>query len=379
MCSIRNRGYFSTLRPESAPTLAGNVLIPAVCAIALAVLPGAARAADVTWDNGSSNFLWDTTSLNWSGAAWNNANGDGAIFGAAGLGAITVAGPINVNSFNFTVDGYSFVGPGQFNIVNGVSTQTTAVANVASGATAKFHVPLNSSLGFQKIGPGTLELNSPISVVGGIGLDGRNTLTADLLIGGWQSPIPSGTLRVTSGAVIPSSTKVSISDGYLDIGGNTVTIGALTFPNQNSPVTWNPLINAAGCGVIGSGTLRVLGEINVIGVTGGNQSSNTIAANLDMGGGTQIVRIGAQSSFGLSASLQFTGTISNGSLFKSYGTQSNGVQAAQDGMGLFGNNTYTGATILNGGTNVVTGTNASTLLKQAGAAGAANTSTVWLQ
>ncbi|MGH7176057.1 MAG: hypothetical protein ACREJC_01640, partial [Tepidisphaeraceae bacterium] len=62
-----------------------------VAAATAAVAP--TRAADVTWDNGSTNFVWDTSSLNWTGAAWNNAAGNGAIFGATGAGAITVPGP----------------------------------------------------------------------------------------------------------------------------------------------------------------------------------------------------------------------------------------------------------------------------------------------
>ena len=51
---------------------------------------GKLRAADVTWNNGSASFLWNLTDLNWSTGAWNNANGDGAIFGATGAGAINV-------------------------------------------------------------------------------------------------------------------------------------------------------------------------------------------------------------------------------------------------------------------------------------------------
>src|SRR5689334_13468600 len=62
----------------------------------------AVRAADVSWDNGSSNMAWDTSSVNWTGAAWNNAAGDGAVFGAVGAGAINLPGAINVDSMNFT-------------------------------------------------------------------------------------------------------------------------------------------------------------------------------------------------------------------------------------------------------------------------------------
>ena len=43
------------------------------------------------------------------------------------------------------------------------------------------------------------------------------------------------------------------------------------------------------------------------------------------------------------------------------------MMIAADGMGLFGNNTYTGSTVLNGGFNAVTGTNASTFVEAVGA------------
>src|SRR5438045_2105061 len=107
-------------------------LVRAAAILAVASFVGSSRAADVNWDNGSGNFIWDTSSLNWTGAAWNNSAGDGAIFGATGVGAISVPGPINVNSLNFTVDGYSLNGTGPLNFVNGTSTQTTAVVNVAA-------------------------------------------------------------------------------------------------------------------------------------------------------------------------------------------------------------------------------------------------------
>src|SRR5262249_48907119 len=119
-------------------------------------------------------------------------------------------------------------------------------------------------------------------------------------------------------------------------------------------------------GVIGSGTLRVNGEINVIGQTGGN-FGNAIDANLDLGGGTQVVRGGANASAASAAALMFTRTISNGSLVKTFGYNINGVFTGQDGIALLGNNTYAGSTAINGSglgvVSVATGTNASTSLK----------------
>src|SRR5687767_12377252 len=131
----------------------------ALAALAATSSATSLRAADVNWDNGSGNSLWDTSSLNWSGAAWNNANGDGAIFGATGVGAISLPGPINVNSLNFTVDGYSLIGTGPINFVPGTSTQTSGVVNVAASSSATINPTINSTVGFQKIGAGTLTLN----------------------------------------------------------------------------------------------------------------------------------------------------------------------------------------------------------------------------
>ena len=62
-----------------------------------------------------------------------------------------------------------------------------------------------------------------------------------------------------------------------------------------------------------------------------------------------------------------TGVLSNGSLLKTYSFNPNGMMVTADGIGLFGNNTYTGSTVINGGFNAVTGTNASTFVEVVGA------------
>lgn len=88
--------------------------------------------------------------------------------------------------------------------------------------------------------------------------------------------------------------------------------------------------------------------------------------NLDMGGGTQVIRVSnaqAQTQWG---GLQMMGVLSNGSLLKTVGFNQNGVMAPGDGIGLFANNTYTGSTRIGGGFNAVTGTNASTSVEVIG-------------
>ena len=114
-----------TLRRGAAFTLASAIMFSGAMNSPL-------RAADVTWDNGSANLLWDLSSLNWSGAAWNNLAGDGAIFGPTGVGTIDVTAPINVNSLNFTANGYTLGGAGSLTFVDGSSTFGTGFINVRS-------------------------------------------------------------------------------------------------------------------------------------------------------------------------------------------------------------------------------------------------------
>jgi autotransporter-associated beta strand protein len=325
-------------------------LTAALVAAAGLALANSAGAADVTWDNGASNFLWDTTSLNWGGAAWNNAAGNAAIFGGTGVGPMAVPGSITVRSMNFTASGYSLAGPGPLSLTSsGAGTLVAGAVNVDAGLIATINAPITGPVGLQKLGTGALELGGANSITGSITMAGY--VTANVQIG---SPIGGvgGTLTLLNAGTLPPTTKVGITNGTLDLGSNNVTLAGLTFQN--------PAANT----VVGSGTLRVNGEIHVLGDTSGG-NGNTIATNVDLGGGTQMVRVGVNTFFILQNACAFTGTLSNGSLFKSYGLQNTGNQGNTDGIGLYGNNTYTGSTTINGGA-VITGTNATTSVTVSG-------------
>jgi len=154
----------------------------------------------------------------------------------------------------------------------------------------------------------------------------------------------------------------------VDLGANSITLGSVTFTNDLDNTPFNPATGSAGVGIIGTGTLNVTGDINVLSSPGGfNSGSNSIATNLDLGGGTQVIRTAGVPNVSLYGALQLTGVLSNGSLLKTYGFNPNGMMVAADGMGLFANNTYTGPTVINGGFNAVTGTNASTAVEVVGA------------
>ena len=178
-------------------------------------------------------------------------------------------------------------------------------------------------------------------------------------------------------SVLPTTTRLGVSNGLYDFGALNLTLGSVTFYNDQDFFAFNPATGTAGIGITGTGTLRVTGDINVLGnVSGFNSGSNAIATNLDFGGGTQVFRVSSATIQAASGALQMTGVLSNGSLLKTIGFNQNGVMNAGDGIGLFGNNTYTGSTRISGGLNVVAGTNASTSVE---VFGSSNSSVLSLQ
>ena len=333
------------------------------------------RAADVTWTNGNGTSQWNLSDLNWNTGVWNNANGDGAIFDATGAGPINVTSPINVDSLNLIASGYSLNGAGPLTFVNGTSSFTTGIVNVDTHFTLTINTPINSSLGLSKKAPGTLVLAGPITF-SGLGLpitSGTNILAVDIYASGisLQSPSDySGITRIMNTSVLPATTRLGVSNGLYDFGALNLTLGSVTFFNDQDFFPFDPATGTAGVGITGTGTLRVTGDITVLGNPAGfNVGSNAIANNMDFGGGTQVFRSSSATVFAQSGALQMTGVLSNGSLLKTMGFNQFGVMNAADGIGLFGNNTYTGSTRISGGMNVVAGTNASTSVEVFGNSG----------
>lgn len=339
----------------------------------LVVIVAPLRGADVTWTNGSGSSLWNLADMNWNTGVWSNANGDGAIFSSTGAGAINVTSLIDVSSIGFTANGYTLNGSGPLMFVNGSSSLGTGHIFVDNGLTAAISAPINSSLGLQKHGQGTLQLAVPITFSGfGLSLTAAtNILPVDIYAAGLSSQTPSqysGTTPITNTSVLPTTTRLGISNGQFDFGGNNQTLGAITFYNDNDFFAFNPGTNTAGIGITGTGALRVTGDITVLGNQFGfNVGSNSIAPNLDFGGGTQVIRVSNAQVQNQWGALQLMGVLSNGSLLKTIAFNQNGVMAPGDGIGLFNNNTYTGSTRISGGFNAVTGTNASTSVEVVGA------------
>lgn len=327
--------------------------------VGLAVSATAAPAADATWTNGASNFTWDTTSLNWTGAAWNNDRFDGAIFGATGAGTITVATPINLRSINFTATGYTLNGSSALNFSTaGSSTQAAPTINVATGS-ATINAPIVSPFGMQVLGTGTLTISNAGNSFTGLIPWGTTGLAANLIVGNTTSSTASGNLVLASGAALPASTVLGLGSGTIDIGANNVTIAKYVSGTVAASGTTNGLFKGTG-----GGTLTVTGEMQVF----GNASffGQNFSANLDIPSGVQVMRVGSGSN--ASRELVFQNQVISGSggLLKTFFVGTSGTSSI-GGFSMLGNNTYTGPTTISGNTaNVVTGTNASSALRMAG-------------
>lgn len=92
-----------------------------------------AHAAENLWNNGSSNFVWDLTSANWT-APMTWAEGDDAIFGSDGAGLVTLGAPITVHNQTFNAAGYTIAGAGNSLTLAGTTPTITVNADGTNAA-----------------------------------------------------------------------------------------------------------------------------------------------------------------------------------------------------------------------------------------------------
>jgi autotransporter-associated beta strand protein len=189
----------------------------------------------LTW-TGAINSSWDASTANWTNAAgynrWYNslATPNSAIFGAAGVGTVTLTGPVTAQSITFSNAGYTLTG-GSLTLMGSRAITNNVSATIAT--------PLDSS-GLNKFGTGTLTLTGASSYLGGLSVN-------------------AGMVSVT-GSVLSGCTAVSIAAGAqvnLNFTGTNV-IGSLTLNGSNLPVgTYNAQHPVYGSYFTGAGSLRI--------------------------------------------------------------------------------------------------------------------------
>src|ERR1051325_5365293 len=155
-----------------------------------ALSPVQTHAAQNTWNNGSANFLWDLSSANWaSPTIW--SDGNDAIFGATGVGTVSLGSPITVHNQTFNTAGYTIAGVG--NPLTLAGTTPTITVNASSTNTAS--ILGTDGLTVQGTGVLTLQGDAP-------------NVTANSYTGGTY--VRSGTLMLGASGVNSAGTLYGV-------------------------------------------------------------------------------------------------------------------------------------------------------------------------
>src|ERR1035437_3099084 len=181
----------------------------------------------LTWDNGSADFQWNSTSLNWGGVAW--TAGDDAVFGASGVGTITVVGTNNVGTgsdtpLTFNIAGYTLTG----GALKFPASATAIVSTLLVGANVEIDSKLaatNALSQFWVTGAGTLTLNPGATVTNTVGV---------LFVSNGVVTLQSGTFNVIGGTAGATAGGVEIKGSILTVAGGTLNSTAGTYNNTAS-------------------------------------------------------------------------------------------------------------------------------------------------
>jgi fibronectin-binding autotransporter adhesin len=211
--------------------------------------------APVNGGDGNWNFAltpnWAVDSAGSAYQAWNNANGDIAVFGGT-AGTISIANGTNVTAggLQFDVTGYdlnaltngsiTLVGPATVNVTN----NNSAIAGFFSG-----------SAGLNKIGSGTLVLVGNNNYTGSTNVDGA--------------------LQIDTGTSLPAGTALNISSSAgaaLVLNNTTISVDSLTMSGLTS-ITSTSAVTVGTINVTGNGSVTLSG-------TALNGHADTFGSNL---------------------------------------------------------------------------------------------------
>ncbi|MEO7101140.1 MAG: autotransporter-associated beta strand repeat-containing protein, partial [Luteolibacter sp.] len=298
-----------------------------------------AQAASQTWTNSASDLLWNTTSLDWTGAAWTNNND--AVFGATGVGSIAVASDVIVNDITFSTAGYTLTG--NLMLANDQASTFTGTQNATISAIIANNTAGASSL--TKAGANTLTIS------GANTYSGTTTISAGILSVGHNNALGTGsvafnggTLTDTTGVTLANNLSTTSATGTITSSGGTMVLnGTITGVNG---LTLNPTnkITLAGTNNFATNTSGSFIALVVNAGAGGVD----ITGSTTLGTGGSGNNIGGFAMVGTSAvTLQSGGSLTiNGS----------GTTATTIPNSIVGQNTVATSTVLvNGGTLTVGG------------------------
>lgn len=224
-----------------------------------------AHAATQTWDNGSANFTWDTSSLNWGAAAWTNDND--AVFGAVGVGAISVSPGVIVNDITFNTAGYTL--SGNLSLASdGASTITNGVAATISGV-------VSGSSSLTKAGAGVLTLSGANDYTGGSTING-------ILSAAHNSALGTGavTINGATGNQLQLGDGVNVANALTINGGGVTAQGVLYLPAGNA--TYGGTINITAAQNAG-GHFASVNNASVLTIAGDNTITSAVPVTIRSG------------------------------------------------------------------------------------------------
>ncbi len=211
---------------ETAFSMAGVCLV-------LALAPVQAHAAELIWDNGSGDSLWNTTSTNWSGTAtWSNSVPDNATFTATGAGAVTLGEAITAGTVGINAGAYTFSGSG---------LTVTGLIDVASGNDVTINNIVGGDGTLSHTGSGLLMLAGNNTFTGGVS-HSAGTLRIANNNGFGTGPVvlTGGSLQAQDSRTIPNEIKFSGTSALAEnTSGNRFTAfsGTVNLNQDNFNIT----------------------------------------------------------------------------------------------------------------------------------------------
>ncbi len=356
-----------------------RILIGVAKCLVAACLLLVGRAARA--QNGADTWIGNT-SANWSDSNWSgNSNppisGDSLIFGAAGTAGTTLNDDLTNSSYN--VAGITFnsgdpaytISGNAFTLTGGITDSTNNVTETINNA-----ISLTASQSFTVATGGNLTLAGTISDTGGgftqsstgtLTLSGANTFTGAIAFSGdskgaviLANPSAVAAGNVSFGA--EKSNKIDIAtnggDAEFTISMSTNGTGTIVSDRATAGPGINHTIGAASIG--GTTTLTVSAGANV---TSGTASLTLTSLNLSAGSSSTTtlkptsatLSIGSANILSNSASktLDLDGTIAGNTITGAIANSLGFLHLTKSSTStwtLYGANTYTGATIVSGGT-----------------------------
>lgn len=285
---------------------------------------GVVNGGTGTWDGSATN--WTNTGGN-ANAAW--AGTLAAIFGGT-AGTVTIADGFTANAtgYGFEVGGYTLAADG-----TGEIALTGTTHFVTNGGTTTITAPINGTGALEKQGGGALVLSGTNTYTGGTSITGGVLrISADENLGA-----ASGGLFINGARLRTTESFATSRDTILGAGGAQISTRGTTTLSHNGLISGSGVLTK-----LGPGTLELNADNTY---TGGTVISD---GTLQLGnGGTTGSILGdvlndAALVFNRSNDLTFNGEISGTGTVSQIGT---GVLTLANGA-----NSYTGGTILHGGT-----------------------------